>query len=79
MPRVAIKRKEYKLSDFSKWLVGEMKEKKLKQSDIGKLLGISQPAVSQRLESGNFTYDQLLILFDKLQTPEKDIIRLMKM
>ena len=69
------KRKEYKLSDFSKWLVGEM----IKQSDIGKLLGISQPAVSQRLESGNFTYDQLLILFDKLQTPEKDIIRLMKM
>lgn len=79
MPRVAIKKKEYKLSDFSKWLIGEMRERKLSQADIGKLLGISQPAVSQRLESGNFTYDQLLTLFSKLEAPDKDILRLMKL
>lgn len=79
MPRVAIKKKEYKVNDLSKWIVGEMREKKLRQKDIAKILGISQPAVSYRIEKGLFTYRELLTLFEKFETTDKDILHLMKL
>lgn len=79
MPRVAIKKKEYMTSDFVKWLVGEMRARNLKQKDMGAILGIKQNAFSKRLESGFFTYKDLITIFKKFETPEEEIVRLMKM
>lgn len=78
MPRVYIKRREYKVTDFSRWIAGKMLELKLNQTDMGQLIGISQSAFSNRLEKGLFSYEDMLILFEKLKATDEEILRLMK-
>lgn len=79
MPRVAIKKKEYMISDLSKWLVGKMYENHLRQEDLGKLIGVSQPAFCNRMKKGLFTYEDLLILFKELKASDEEILKLIKM
>lgn len=71
MPRVTIKKKEYKVLDLKGWVVHQMKMAGLKQSDLAEALGISQPRISMMLKIPKrgekmpvdvFTYGDLLIL-----------------
>lgn len=78
MPRVAINRKKYMLTDLSEWITGRMKTLNLRQSDVGAMIGISQPAFRQRLISGIFTTEQLFILFKELNASDEEILRLSK-
>ena len=78
MPRVALKKKEYKASDLSKWLITQMYEKGFTQTQLAECIGMSQPAFSNRLRKGMFTYEQLLTLFEKLKAEDKDILKIMK-
>ena len=50
MPRITAKKKEYKVLDLKKWIRMQMAASGKKQSDVGKVLGISQCAVSERLK-----------------------------
>lgn len=79
MPRVAIKKKEYKISDFCEWMVGRMFKLNLTQGDMGEAIGISQPAFSERIKKGLFSYEELLVLFPKLQATDEEILKFMKM
>lgn len=78
MPRVTIKRKEYKASDLSKWIVGKMYELNLTQTDLAGYIGISQPAFCNRLRTASFSYRQLLTLFEKLHATDEEIVKMMK-
>lgn len=71
MPRVSIKKKEYKILDLKGWIVHQMKMTGLNQSDLAEALGISQPRVSimlkipkrgERMPVDVFTYGDLLTL-----------------
>ncbi len=79
MPRCSLNRKKYKVSDLSKWLIGKMYELKMTQADMAELIGISQPAFSNRMKKGIFSYAELLIILDKLKATDEEILRLMKM
>lgn len=79
MPRVALKRQEYKVGNFSEWLVEKMHTKKLTQTDMGKLLGITQPAFQNRLKKGLFSYSEMLIIFETLEASDTEILNLMKL
>ena len=48
MPRITAKKKEYKVLDLKKWIKMQMAVSGKRQSDVGKALGISQGAVSER-------------------------------
>lgn len=78
MPRVSINKKKYKVSDLSKWIVGKMYELNMTQSDLSEMLGITQPAVSNRLKKGLFSYADMLILLKELQVTDEEILRFMK-
>lgn len=78
MPRITAKKKDYKLTDFRKWLVGELNVQEIKQAEIAELFGITQQAVSHKIKTGNFTLKELFILFEKLQTSEEEIGKLLK-
>lgn len=83
MPRVSIKRKDYMIVDFSRWLVGKMREKNLRQVDVAKLLGIDQPGLSRRIQSGmkgrdSFSQGQMITLFKELEATDEEILRLTK-
>ncbi len=73
MPRVSIKKKDYKILDLKGWVVHQMKMSGLTQRDVGDALGISQQRVSvmlkipkqgERIPVDVFTYGDLLTLCD---------------
>lgn len=78
MPRVAIKKKDYMVTDLSKWIVGKMYELDLTQSDLAEMIGISQPAFCQRLKKGMFSYIELLTLLKRLSATDEEILKMMK-
>ena len=79
MPRVAIKKKDYMISDLSQWISGRMYVKKLRQKDMAQLIGITQPSFCRKLESGFFSYGELLSILKKLDATDEEILRLMKL
>ncbi len=79
MPRVNIKRKEYKISDLSKWIVAKMYEMNITQSDLANMIGISQPAFSNRLKKGLFSYEDMITLLKELKATDIEILTLMKL
>ncbi|MFG6369276.1 MAG: hypothetical protein K1W16_12790 [Lachnospiraceae bacterium] len=79
MPRVVIKKKDYKQSDLSAYIVGRMYTLQIKQADMARELNITQPAFCNRLARGYFTYKDLLTIFKKLGATEEEIVRLMKL
>ena len=79
MSRVALKRREYKAGNFGEWLVEKMHTKKLTQTDMGKLLGITQPAFQNRLKKGLFSYSEMLIIFETMGASDTEILNLMKL
>lgn len=78
MARVLIKKKDYMVTDLSKWLVAKMYEKGLRQADLAEIIDISQPAFCQRLKAGAFTYRQLITLLEKLKATDEEILKIMK-
>jgi len=87
MPRVEIKKKDYKVLDLKKWIKMQMAASGKTQTDVGKALGISQEAVSARLknkkEGGRiinpdpFTYGDLLTLCELFNISDEEKIRLL--
>ena len=89
MPRVAIKKKDYKVLDLKGWIQGQMKIHGINQAQVGDALGISQPQVSYLLKIPQkekdrtlnrmdvFTYGDLLTLFELFDTPDEEIVRLL--
>lgn len=79
MPRVRIKKKEYMVNDLVKWINRRRADLNLRQRDLAKLLGISQPALSNRLEKGLFDYTDMIKIFKVLNATDEEILKLMKM
>ena len=78
MPKVALKKKDYMVTDLTKWIVGKMYELDLTQSDLAEMIGITQPAFCQRLKKGMFSYLELLTLLKRLKATDEEILKMMK-
>lgn len=78
MPRVAIKKKDYMKKDLRAWMTGQMAVRKISQEKAGELIGLSQPAFCNRMKQGQFTYEQLLVLFKAFEATDEEILRMMK-
>lgn len=78
MPRVRYYRKEYAVSDFCKWLNGQLKMNGYKQADVADWLEITQQAVSKKMRSGNFDLKELITIFAQLDTDQTEIGRILK-
>lgn len=69
-----VKRKTW---EIQRYILGEMKIKKITQKDIADELGITQPAVSYLLNDiASISVPQLLVIFELLQIPEEERGRL---
>lgn len=86
MPRVAIKKKDYKILDLKGWICHQMKMTGKTQYDIAEALGISQPNVSrmlkipkkgEKIEIDVFTYGDLLTLCELFETSDEEKQRLL--
>lgn len=82
MPRIAAKKKEYKVLDLKKWIKMQIAANDLNQTKVGEALGISQAAVSQRLENNivggrvinpdPFSYGDIVTLCDLFGVDEEE-------
>lgn len=79
MPRVTIKKKDYKLSDLSAYIAGKMYAMQIRQADMAGELNISQPAFCKRLAKGLFTYEEMLTILKRVEATDDEILKLMKM
>lgn len=91
MPRVSIKRREYKLKDLKGWIYKQMKLRGLKQADIALALGVSRGRVSQmlkvapkkgkkeKIEPDPFSYGDLLILCELFEANDDEKKQLLTM
>lgn len=77
MPRVRIKKKEYMISDLTKYIVGEMYAQDISQEEMAYHLGITQQAFSYRLRHNIFSYGDLLTIFNVLETPNEVKVKLL--
>lgn len=73
MPRVKIKRHDYMVKDFSKWLIGEQKVNGYTQADLAEMLGCSQQTISRKIRTGDFNVKELIILFEKFGTRPEEV------
>jgi predicted XRE-type DNA-binding protein len=79
MPRIASKKKEYKISDLTKYIRNEMYSQGIQQREMAEKLDISQPQLSHKLKNSIFSYKDLLIIFSFLKTEDEEILKIMKM
>lgn len=79
MPRVSLGKKKYKISDFSKFVIGEMYAHDFTQQKMSQLLDCSQQTFSYKLKNNTFTYADVLTIFDTFKTEDKEIIKLMRL
>lgn len=87
MPRVAIKKKDYMITDLQGWITGRMRIKRIRQADLAAELHITPQALSARLKPADkgrapkdlFSYGDLLTIFKVLEATEEEKIRLMSL
>lgn len=93
MPRVDIKKKDYKLKDFKGWVRAQMHLNHKTQKDVGDALGLTQASISYMLKTPDkdkkkknekinpdpFTYGQILVLFQLFDTPDEERLRLLRL
>ncbi len=86
MPRVAIKKKDYKILDLKGWVTQQMKMNGLRQADVAQALGVSQSRVSvmlkipkkgERVSVDVFTYGDLLTLCEIFDVSDEEKLRLL--
>lgn len=78
MPKVYITKEDKLNSRLAALLFGTMKVKRKTQTEMGDVLGISQQAFGKKLKKSQFTFLELVKVFDELDLPDEDIIRVMK-
>ena len=85
MPRVAIKKKEYMIKDFTGWVLQKMKMNGLRQQDIADILGIAQGSFSTRekkcIKTGQniVSFEEAIMLLKEFEATDEEILRLMKL
>lgn len=77
MPKTYISKQDKLNNDLMVWLTGEMKVKHIRQAEVASALGITQQALSNKIRSTTFRYEEIVALFDMLQPDADTVIRLM--
>lgn len=82
MPRIALspeKKKDHMVSDLPYWLEKEARKKGMHQADLARAIDITPQAWNERKKKkrngkpkDSFSYGDLLILFNLLDTPENE-------
>ena len=80
MPRVTLYADKYIDADAVAFIEGKTRERGLTDTDIAKVIGITQSSYSNRKRKGklNLTYLELVKIIHKLELTDEDISKLMR-
>lgn len=78
MPKVYITKQQQMNNKLVSLIYGTMRVQNIAQRQMATRLGISQQAFSRKLKNAQFTFSDLVIIFEELGTPDEEIVRVMK-
>ena len=76
MPKVYLSENQRLNARLSSWLYGEMKIKHITQKEMAYELGISQPALAQKIRNNKYSFEDFLTFVRVLKPDTKDLERL---
>jgi transcriptional regulator with XRE-family HTH domain len=77
MPRVYLSERDRLSARLSSWVYGEMKVKKIPQRKLADAMGVSQQALSRKLQSRSFSFTDFLAIVKLLEPDDKELNRLL--
>lgn len=77
MPRVIMSQTRYMKSDFVKWLNKEMYLNHITQEQMGTVLGITRQGFQKKLSSCNFSFEELVEIFQFFKTSQETVSELL--
>lgn len=80
MPRVSLYADKYIDADAVSFVEGKTRERKLTDTDIAHVIGITQSSYSNRKRKGkmNFNYLELVKIIKRLELTDEEIVKLMR-
>ncbi|MCQ2088010.1 MAG: hypothetical protein MJZ37_08140 [Bacilli bacterium] len=78
MPRVKIKAKEYKISDFSIWLDEQMYNHKMLRRDMADIIDTTPQGYIYKHRHGTWTYKDVLTYVQFFKPSDQDILKILK-
>ena len=78
MPRVYITKQDQLNTRLVSLIYGTMKVNRMPQRKMAEQLGISQQAFAKKLKNAQFTFSDLTTVFEVLDIPDEEIVRVMK-
>lgn len=78
MPKVYLTKQDKLNNKLTALIYGTMKVRHVTQSQIADKLGISQPAFGKKLKKKQFTFSDLITVFEVLDIPDEDILSVMR-
>jgi len=78
MPKVYLSEQDKLNNRLASWVYGEMKVHGLSQKDLANERGISQPALSQKLQSKSFSYEDVCCFVRVFNPDTQELERLFK-
>lgn len=78
MPKVYLTRQDKLNSRLTALIYGTMKVKHITQKQMADVLEISQPGFGKKLKKAQFTFSDLVAIFEKLELPDEDILSVMR-
>ena len=77
MPRIFLTKQQKLNKDLCAYIYGQMKVRRITQKEISGAIGITQPALNYKLRNGNFTFQDLSVIFGILQPDGETLKKLM--
>ena len=74
MPKAHLTEKDRLCARLSRYVYGEMKERRLSQETVAKEMGISQATLSYKLRKSSFSYSDFVFFVKLFKPDEKELL-----
>lgn len=79
MPKTFVSDTDRAIDKFKKWYKTSKATHDINDEQIAKKIGISQPAISQKMNGGTISLRDALIIFREMNASDEEILKLMRM
>ena len=66
-------------NDIGSWVYKWLHKAQKRQRELAEELFISQPALAYKLKHNNFSYADMLTIFDFLDVPDNEVMKVMRL
>lgn len=75
MPKVSINKELYKAKNLKKLIEMKMIQYEYKQKDLARVLNISQPALSKKMNENNYSLADFVTITETLNFTDEEILK----